>query len=58
MQRTALEVDSIFATSGSDMQLLFEINEAEPGNPYTGVVGSVTAVIDPSANHTDSGMGG
>lgn len=47
----------VYISSGYDVQLLFDINELEPGNLAAGLVGSVTAVVDPLANHTDAGMG-
>ena len=48
----------VFASSGSDTTLLFDINQVDPANLAVGLVGSVTAIIDPLANNTDSSMTG
>lgn len=54
--RTALTDDGIFQSSGPDNTLLFDINEVQPGNLSAGLIGSVTAVVDPNKNYTNDGF--
>ena len=52
------EEDHVFANSGYDDTLLWDIIEVQSGNLAAGLVGSVTAVIEPSANVTSAIVGG
>lgn len=53
-----MESDHVFADSGYDDTLLWDISEVQSGNLAAGLIGSVTAVIDPQANVTSTVVGG
>ena len=48
----------MFANSGYDDTLLWDVSEVQSGNLAAGLIGSVTAVINPSANVTSTVVAG
>lgn len=53
-----MESDHVFADSGYDDTLLWDVSEVQSGNLAAGLIGSATAVIDPQANVTSTVVGG